>query len=85
VDVEGNIWQTIYGEGQVLRISPEGRVIGSTCLPTRNVTCVEFASTELFITTAQDADGDAKSRELGGALLRVDVGVRGIGHNGFRY
>ncbi|KAH7155970.1 regucalcin [Dactylonectria macrodidyma] len=80
VDVQGNIWLAIYGEGRVLRISPNGKVSGDIALPTRNVTCVEFGGTELFITTGEDEDGDAESRELGGALFRLDVGITGRTH-----
>lgn len=78
VDIQGNIWVAIYGEGRVLKISLYGKVIGEIILPTKNVTCVEFVGTELFITTAEDEDGDVGSRELGGALFRVDVGTTGL-------
>lgn len=43
------------------------KAIGEVILPTMNVTCVGFVEAELFITTAEDGDGDARSRELGGA------------------
>nr|CDP31977.1 Putative protein of unknown function [Podospora anserina S mat+] len=86
VDVEGNIWHAVYGESRVLKLSPEGKLIGEVRLPTRNITCVEFVGEELFITTAGD-DGAAEGEESkvnGGALFRVDVGVRGVGHDLFR-
>jgi len=80
VDVDGNIWHAFYGGSCVLRISPAGIVTGKINLPTRNITCVQFVGTELFITTAwdPDAEGGERSRELGGALFRVDVGTRGL-------
>ncbi|VBB86461.1 Putative protein of unknown function [Podospora comata] len=86
VDVEGNIWHAVYGESRVLKLSPEGKLIGEVRLPTKNITCVEFVGEELFITTAGD-DGAAEGEESkvnGGALFRVDVGVRGVGHDLFR-
>lgn len=79
VDVGGNIWHAVYGGGRVLKITPEGRLVGQVLLPTRNITCVQFAGTELIITTASDDDGDDEvSRALGGAVYRVDVGVEGL-------
>ncbi|OTA95689.1 hypothetical protein M434DRAFT_393540 [Hypoxylon sp. CO27-5] len=81
VDVEGNLWQAVYGESRVLKISPEaGRLVGEIRLPTKNVTCPQFVGTELFITTAgmQEGEGTEEEVELSGALFRVDVGVRGL-------
>ncbi|PHH60691.1 hypothetical protein CDD81_1343 [Ophiocordyceps australis] len=79
VDVDGNIWTAVYGEGRVLKIDSGGRVTGVVTLPTRNITCVEFASTELIITSAADDDGaNALSRRYGGAVFRVDVGTTGL-------
>jgi sugar lactone lactonase YvrE len=80
VDADGNLWHAVYGEFRVLKISPQGRLVGEVRLPTRNITCVEFIGTELFITTAgdPDAEGGEESRELGGALFRVEVGVTGL-------
>ena len=80
VDVEGNIWHAVYGEARVIKISTAGRVLGEVRLPTRNITCPEFVGTELFITTAADEEGEggAQSREFGGGLYRIDVGVGGV-------
>lgn len=80
VDVDGNVWHAVYGEAAVLKISPEGRVVGKVNLPTRNATCVEFVGTELFVTTAGDEEGEGESKRLGGGLFRVEVGVRGVEH-----
>ncbi|TDZ29315.1 putative sugar lactone lactonase YvrE [Colletotrichum spinosum] len=80
VDTDGNVWHAVYGEGRVLKISPEGKLIGEVRLPTKNITCVQFVGTELFITTAslEDGDGDESQRENGGGLFRVDVDARGL-------
>ncbi|KAF3386858.1 Uncharacterized protein F1880_000790 [Penicillium rolfsii] len=88
IDVEGCIWTAIYGGGKVLRISPEGKVIGQIDLPTRNPTCPAFVGTELFITSAKDDRDDEKlpqSVRYGGRLFKVDVGVRGKPKNEFRF
>ncbi|KAE8352626.1 hypothetical protein BDV28DRAFT_148866 [Aspergillus coremiiformis] len=87
IDVEGCIWSAIYGGGKVIRISPEGKVIGEVSLPTRNITCPIFVGTELFITTAKDDTDDEQfpnSIRYGGRVYKVDVGIRGKPKNEFR-
>lgn len=83
VDVEGNLWVAFWGEGRVLRLSKAGNVTGEVVLPTQFATCPEFVGTELFITTAEDEEGEDVSRRYGGALFRVDVRTRGLPHNTF--
>jgi sugar lactone lactonase YvrE len=40
---------------------------------------VQFAGTELLITSASDHDsGDETSQRYGGAVFRVDVGTKGL-------
>lgn len=79
VDTEGNLWHAVYGESRVLKLSPEGKLIGEVRIPTRNATCCELVGGgELVITTAGDGDSDDKeSRRLGGAVFRVNVGAEG--------
>lgn len=86
VDVEGNLWTAVYGGSCVLKVAPDGRVVGEVRLPTQNVTCVEFVGTELFITTARMDDGAGSPEEvdLSGSLFRVDVGVEGVPPNEFK-
>ena len=86
VDRDGNVWHAVYGEGRVLKLSPEGRLVGQIKLPTRNITCCEFVGTELFITTAADdeAEGGEESKKFGGGLFRVDVGTTGLAHYKFK-
>ncbi|KKA26847.1 hypothetical protein TD95_002434 [Thielaviopsis punctulata] len=79
VDSEGNIWHAVYGDGQVLKLSPQGKVVGVVHVPTKNVTCVQFVGTQLFITTAADEEsGNEESRKFGGAVFMVDVGATGL-------
>lgn len=80
VDVEGNLWQAVYGEGRVLKISPGGKLVGEIRLPTKNVTCTQFVGTELFITTAgmEEGEGTEEEVKLSGALFRVDIGASGL-------
>lgn len=78
VDVDGNMWHTVYGESRVLKISPGGKLIGQINMPTKNITCCEFVGTDLYITTANDDGGEGESKELGGALFKVNVGTTGL-------
>ncbi|KAI0873389.1 hypothetical protein GGS24DRAFT_394589 [Hypoxylon argillaceum] len=80
VDAEGNLWHAVYGESRVLKISPEGRLVGQVNLPTQNITCTQFVGTELFMTTAamEEGEGPAEAVALSGAVFKVDVGVRGL-------
>lgn len=91
IDVEGCIWTAVWGGGKVLRISPDGEVVGEISLPTRYVTCPAFVGTKLFITTAADEGGSTTDGEMsdsvryGGRVFKVDVGVRGQLKNAFRF
>lgn len=78
VDIHGNLWHAIYGESRVIKISPRADIIGEIKLPTKNITCVQFVGTELFITSAADEDGEGTSKQYGGGLFRVDVGTEGL-------
>ena len=79
IDEQGYIWQAIYGEGKVLRISPEGKVVGEVSYPTRNITCPQFVGTELWVTTASEEDeSQVESFKNGGGIFKVDVGIRGL-------
>ncbi|KXJ94546.1 hypothetical protein Micbo1qcDRAFT_159739 [Microdochium bolleyi] len=80
VDVEGNIWHAVYGESRVLKLSPEGKLVGQINLPTKNITCTQFVGTEIYMTTAgmQEGEGTKEEVEYSGAVFKVDVGVRGL-------
>jgi sugar lactone lactonase YvrE len=86
MDRDGFLWQAIYGEGRVLRVSPEGKVVGEITLPTRNVTCPTFVGEDLFITSAAEDDpkNHPESAKFGGALFRVNVGITGVPNNKFK-
>jgi sugar lactone lactonase YvrE len=73
MDADGYIWQAIYGEGRVLRISPEGEVVGEITYPAKCVTCPVFIGTELWLTS-----GDEDGEKYAGGLFKVDVGIGGL-------
>jgi sugar lactone lactonase YvrE len=79
-DVEGHIWHACFSGSKVIRISPEGKVVGEVLLPTRCITCVAFVGTEIYITSAEEPDPEKfpDSAKFGGNVFRVDVGVEGL-------
>lgn len=80
MDIEGNIWHACYGGFKVIRISTQGEITGVIHLPTRNITCPTFVGTELFITSAKEAEPDKypESAKFAGNLFKVDVGIKGM-------
>jgi sugar lactone lactonase YvrE len=83
VDHEDCVWSALWGGGKVLRISPDGLVIGEVIVPTLYVTCPAFIGTELLITTRGDPGIAESSIERGGDVYKVDVRVRGALKHGF--
>ncbi|KAL9111478.1 MAG: hypothetical protein Q9227_004156 [Pyrenula ochraceoflavens] len=86
MDEEGCIWSSLHKAGKVIRISPDGNVIGEILLPTRCVTCPTFAGSKIFITSAEEPEPEKypESARHGGNLFMVDVGVQGRRKNKFR-
>lgn len=86
MDVNGCLWVALSGGGKVLKISPQGKVVGEVHLPTRMVSCPAFAGKELFITSAEEEEPDKypESDRYGGSLFGVDVGVEGLALHKFR-
>jgi sugar lactone lactonase YvrE len=79
MDEEGYIWQAIYGEGKVLRISPQGKIVGEIRYPTRAITCPVFIGTEIWVTSAGEKDEkEVESVKYGGGIFKIDVGVKGL-------
>jgi sugar lactone lactonase YvrE len=76
VDADGCLWLAVYGAGCVLRVAPDGTLLGVLEVPTPDVTCPGFGapgSGRLFVTTAAGEDDP-----LGGAVLGFDVEVDGL-------
>lgn len=83
VDAEGFLWCALYGGWKVVRIAPDGRIDRSVELPVQQPTSCQFVGPGLdvlFITTAKQrlTEADLAQQPLAGALLAVDVGVKGL-------
>ena len=79
VDTEECFWIALAGGGKVLRVSPDGEVIGQIILPTRMISCPGFVGQDLFITTAEEEDPGKypESVRYAGSIFRVPIGVQG--------
>lgn len=83
IDAEGCLWIAVWGEGCVLRFSPDGEVVGRVAVPAPNTSCPAFAGPDLdtlVITTATEnlSDEDLAEHPLSGRLFTIKPGVRGL-------
>ena len=83
VDAEGFLWNAQFNGGQLVRYAPDGRIDRVLALPVERPTCCAFGGPNLdllYITTASQnmSAADLQAEPLAGALLAIDVGVRGL-------
>ncbi|HLJ20378.1 MAG TPA: SMP-30/gluconolactonase/LRE family protein, partial [Stellaceae bacterium] len=83
VDAAGFLWIAIYGGGCLHRYAPDGRLDRSVPLPMSQPTSCAFGGSDLdvlYVTSAfQHMSDVARAREpLAGAIIGIDVGVRGL-------
>ena len=80
VDAEGYIWNARWGGSCIVRLAPDGSTDRLIPLPVRNPTSCTFVGDSLFVTTStwDFTDEDFAAEPLAGALLCLDVGVRGL-------
>jgi sugar lactone lactonase YvrE len=74
VDAEGGIWVAFFGGSAVRRFDPDGGLSAVVDLPVARPTRPAFGGPELdrlYVTSARGG-------ELGGAILELDPGVRGL-------
>ncbi len=83
VDAEGCLWNAEYDGGRLVRYAPDGRVDRVVDLPLRRPTSCAFGGSgfgTLYVTTASQklTAAELAAQPLAGALLALDVGVRGL-------
>ena len=83
IDAEGHLWIALWGAGCVVRVSPEGAIVGRIDLPVSRVSSCTFGGddlSDLYITTARaDATPEQLADEpFAGGLFRCQPGVRGV-------
>ncbi|HET8927109.1 MAG TPA: SMP-30/gluconolactonase/LRE family protein [Microbacterium sp.] len=82
VDAEDHLWVALWGKGCVVRIAPDGALVGRVDVPAPHTSCPGFAGDDLgalVITTAQEhLDEAAMARHpLSGRLFTFVPGVPG--------
>ncbi len=90
VDAEGFLWSANFHGWRVTRFTPDGRVDRVLELPASNITSCAFGGpdlTTLFITCAGHTltPEQRAAQPLAGALLAVEVGVKGLPEPGFAF
>jgi len=78
IDDSGVLWNCRFGGGCIVRIAPDGTVLGTLEMPVRNITTCAFGGADLstlYITTAAMMT-DASDR-LAGSLFATRPGVSG--------
>jgi len=83
VDAEGCLWSAHYDGWRVVRFMPDGRIDRVIDLPVQRPTSCQFGGPDLsvlFVTTARQklTPQELATQPLAGALLALDVGVRGV-------
>ncbi|MFF2485095.1 SMP-30/gluconolactonase/LRE family protein [Microbacterium sp. NPDC058062] len=82
-DTEDHLWVALWGQGCVVRISPDGEIVGRVDVPAPHTSCPVFAGPDLdtlVITTATEGmtREDIAAHPLSGRLFTVRTGHRGI-------
>lgn len=83
IDVDGGYWSALHGGGKLRRFHPDGSIDRDISLPVAQPTMPAFANDDLatlYLTTASDkmSAADKARQPLAGALLRLELGTRGI-------
>ena len=82
IDADGFIWNCRWGGGGIVRIAPDGQVVGFHPVPTLNVTTCVFGGPDLstlFITSARN-DAEPGDR-LAGSLWAMEAGISCLPEN----
>ena len=83
IDTDGGYWCALHGGGKLRRFTADGVIDRDIDLPVSQPTMCAFAGDDLgtlYVTSASDqmSETDKEREPLAGALLKIDVGRRGI-------
>ena len=83
VDEEGYLWNAQFDAARIVRYGSDGRIDRVIDLPVQRPTCCAFGGPDLstlYITTTSQkmTTAELQAQPLAGALLAIDVGVRGL-------
>ncbi len=80
VDAAGYVWSARWDGGCVARYAPDGSIDRIVRFPVKKVTSIAFGGadyTDIYVTTAVGADGQAEGRGAGG-LFHLNLGIQGM-------
>jgi sugar lactone lactonase YvrE len=83
VDADGYLWNAEFNAWRIVRYAPDGRVDHVIELSVQRPTCCAFGGPNLdvlYVTTASQymTASELEGQPMAGALLALDVGVRGV-------
>jgi sugar lactone lactonase YvrE len=83
MDAEGFLWTAIYGEGRVMRFSPDGTEDASIALPAPNITSVAFGGSDLsvlYVASAREnmSAAELRSSPMAGAIFSIQTSTHGF-------
>ena len=83
IDAGGGLWNAEFHGARLVRYAPDGRVDRVVALPVKRPTCCTFGGPDLrtlYVTTTSQRMSEAEraAEPLAGALLALDVGMRGL-------
>jgi len=88
VDAEGYLWNAEFEGWRVVRYAPDGGIDRVISLPVQRPTCCAFGGPDLdvlYVTTSSQrmTREELEAQPLAGALLAIEVGVRGLTESRF--
>lgn len=81
VDLDGCIWLAVWGGSQVIRLSPEGKVIAQIEMPVSQPSSCAFGPDgTLYITSATGglSESELADQPLAGSLFAIQTNTRGV-------
>lgn len=81
IDAEGCLWIAMWGGGRLVRLAPDGRLLGEVQLPVALPSSCAFGGPDLdvlYVTTAREGLGPHPAGPAGSVLAVRGLGVRGL-------
>jgi sugar lactone lactonase YvrE len=78
VDAEGFLWNAEYRGARITRYAPDGRVDRTIEVPVSHPTCCCFGGEHLDTLYVTSAGRDRLANPIEGAVLAIDVGIKGL-------